>query len=208
MKITEKDYQEYAHLCHASGVDRRMLYFHPVYQSAFNDYLGDKAWQARMAGKKNDIFKVKDEDIYKAVADRIFTESDEHEKKFIQMLSDPYTSLCKALWYWFENHGLAYPSQFYDATLLHTNYHGSIKNDKKNDMNKETLMAICVGCKFDLRMTERVFRKRGLPLDEFQEPDKTYLMILEHLPGLDILDFNELLKQKKLKELGTKSKGA
>lgn len=54
----------------------------------------------------------------------------------------------------------------------------------------------------------QIFRKRGLPLDEFQEPDKTYLMILEHLLGLDILDFNELLKQKKLKELGTKSKGA
>lgn len=207
-QIAEKDYQGYACLYHASSVDQRMLSFHPTYQSAFKEYLRDKEWQARVAGKKSDISKVTDEDVYKAVADSIFTEYDEHEMKFIKMLFDPYTSLCQALWYWFENHGLTYPSNFYDATRLHTNYHGDIKNNKKNDMNKETLMSVCVGCKFDLRMTERVFRKRGLPLDEFQEPDKTYLMILEHLPGLSISDFNKLLKQKKLKELGTKSKGA
>ena len=73
-------------------------------------------------------------------------------------------------------------------------------------MNKETLMAICVGCKFDLRMTERVFNKRKLPLDEFQEPDKTYMAILDTFPGIDILDFNEILKRRNIKELDTKSR--
>ena len=73
-------------------------------------------------------------------------------------------------------------------------------------MGKEILMAICVGCKFDLRMTQRVFGKAGIPLDEFKEPDKTYITLLERFPGISIDDFNELLKRRNIKELGTVSR--
>ncbi|MBO4211776.1 MAG: hypothetical protein J5878_03880 [Oscillospiraceae bacterium] len=100
--------------------------------------------------------------------------------------------------YWFENHGLTQPYSFNQATLLHPNYHGDIKNDKKNDMGKEVLMAICVGCRFDLRMTQRVLGKQHITLDEFQEPDKTYITLLERLPGIGINQFNELLKRRNI----------
>lgn len=206
-QIAEKDYRGYACLYHASGVDQRMLSFHPTYQAGFKEYLDGKERDDQRSGKHSVLSEVTDAQVYDAVAESIFMEYDEYQIKFIQMLSDPFITLCQALWYWFENHGLSQPYNFNQATLLHTNYHGDIKNNRKNDMRKEMLMAICVGCKFDLRMTERVFRKRNLPLDEFQEPDKTYLAILEHFPGLDILDFNELLKRNHIKELGTKSKG-
>ena len=71
-------------------------------------------------------------------------------------------------------------------------------------MGKEMLMAICVGCKFDLRMTQRVFAKRNLPLDEFQEPDKTYMTILDRFPGLAIEQFNKLLERQNIAALGSK----
>ena len=53
-------------------------------------------------------------------------------------------------------------------------------------------------------MTQRVLKKQKIILDEFQEPDKTYLAILDRFPGIDILNFNELLKRRNIAELGSK----
>lgn len=203
-QIAEKDYQGYACLYHASGVDQRMLSFHPTYQAEFKEFLENVEWNEKMGKRSSELSKVKDSDVYDAVAESIFTEYDESQKTFIKMLSDPFTSLCQALWYWFENHGLRYPDNFHDATKLHKNYHTDIKNDAKNDMGKDMLMAICVGCKFDLRMTQRVLGKQNIILDEFQEPDKTYIALLERFPGIGIIQFNEILKRRNIKELGSK----
>ena len=181
-----------------------MLSFHPTYQAGFESFLADAEWDEKMGKRPSEFSKIKDSDIYDAVADSIFTDYDEYQKKFIQMLSDPFTTLCQALWYWFDSHGLRYPDSFHAATKLHKNYHTDIKNDAKNDMGKDMLMAICVGCKFDLRMTQRVLGKQKIILDEFQEPDKTYLAILDRFPGIDIFNFNELLKRKNIAELGSK----
>ena len=204
-QIAEKDYRGYACLFHASGVDQRMLSFHPTYQAEFKEFLENVEWNEKMGKRSSDLSKVTDDDVYAAVAESIFPDYDEHQKKFIQMLSDPFTTLCQALWYWFENHGLRYPDSFHDATRLHKNYHTDIKNNAKNDMGKDMLMAICVGCKFDLRMTQRVLGKQNIILDEFQEPDRTYITLLERLPGLNINQFNEILKKRNLKKLGSKS---
>ena len=204
-QIAEKDYQGYACLYHASGVDQRMLSFHPTYQAEFKEFLENVEWNEKMGRRSSELSKVTDSDVYDVVADSIFTEYDESQKELIKMLSDPFTSLCQSLWYWFENHGLRYPDNFHDATKLHKNYHTDIKNDTKNDMGKDMLMAICVGCKFDLRMTQRVLAKQHIVLDELQEPDKTYITLLERLPGIGIDQFNEILKRRNLKELGSKS---
>lgn len=204
-QIAEKDYQGYACLFHAAGVDQRMLSFHPTYQAEFKEFLENVEWNERMGNRSKELSKITDGDVYDAVVNSIFDDYDEPEKKFIQMLSDPFTTICQALWYWFENHGLRYPNQFYEATKLHKNYHNDIMNDAKNDMGKDVLMAICIGCKFNLRMTQRVLAKQNIFLDEFQEPDKTYITILERFPGISINQFNEILKRRNLKELGTKS---
>ncbi len=205
-QITEKDYQGYGYAClfHASGVDQRMLSFHPTYQAEFKEFLDNVEWNEKMHKRPNDLTKVTDDDVFDAVAASIFTEYSDEEKQFITLLSDPFKTLCQALWYWFETHGLSMPYHFTKATLLHANYHGEIKNNRKNDMGKEMLMAICVGCKFDLRMTQRVFAKRNLPLDEFQEPDKTYMTILDRFPGLAIEQFNKLLERQNIAALGSK----
>ena len=67
-------------------------------------------------------------------------------------------------------------------------------------------MAIRVGCGFDLRMTQHVFDKAKIALDEFADPDKTYIWLLDNAPGIDILDFNECLKRANIKELGTETR--
>ena len=198
-KIADKDCCGCAVLFHASGVDTTLLTFHPKYQAGFQAYLKEEEDK----GPQSPLYDVKDSDIYDAVIDNLFTEMDDITKEFIQKLSDPFTSLCQALWFWFENKGLRYPDNFWDATRLHRNYHTDIKNDKKNNMGRDMLMAICVGCKFNLRMTQRVFEKAKVSLYEFREPDKTYITILDRLPGLSIVEFNELLKRKNIKILGT-----
>lgn len=73
-------------------------------------------------------------------------------------------------------------------------------------MSRDMLMAICVGLKFYLRMTLKVFDKAKIVLDEYSEPDKTYITILDRAPGLDIDEFNEILIRRKIKELGTSTK--
>ncbi len=203
-KIVEKeDCGGCAVLLNASGVDERLLLFHPKYQAGIHSYL--KSEEER--GKYSILSSVSDGDVYDSVVADLFEDDDDNIKKeFLRRLSDPYTSLCQCLWYWFENHNLRYPDAFWDATRLHKNYHNKIKNNKNNNMNKETLMAICVGLKFDLSLTQKVFEKARLILDEYSDPDKTYIKILARIPGLDIDEFNELLNRRGIKGLGTTSK--
>lgn len=92
-----------------------------------------------MGKRPSEFSKIKDSDVYDAVADSIFTDYDEYQKKFIQMLSDPFTTLCQALWYWFDSHGLRYPDSFHAATKLHKNYHTDIKSLSQNKGQRGTI---------------------------------------------------------------------
>lgn len=192
----------YTVLFNASGVDQRLLLFHPKYQAGFQSYLKNEEEK----GNYSALSDVSDSDIYDSVVAGLFEEMDDKKKEFLRKLSDPFTTLCQCLWYWFETHGLRYPDSFWNATRLHRNYHTDIKNNKKNNMSRDMLMAICVGLKFDLRMTLKVFDKAKIVLDEYSEPDKTYITILDRAPGLDIDEFNEILIRRKIKELGTSTK--
>lgn len=192
----------YAVLFNASGVDQRLLLFHPKYQAGFQSYLKNEEEK----GNYSALSDVSDSDIYDSVVAGLFEEMNDKKKEFLRKLSDPFTTLCQCLWYWFETHGLRYPDSFWNATRLHRNYHTDIKNNKKNNMSRDMLMAICVGLKFYLRMTLKVFDKAKIVLDEYSEPDKTYITILDRAPGLDIDEFNEILIRRKIKELGTSTK--
>ena len=70
-------------------------------------------------------------------------------------------------------------------------------------MGTNVLMAICVGLKLRSRMVEKLFGKSRNKLDYYRNPDKTYIEILDWLPGLPINDFNGLLKASGLNELKT-----
>lgn len=196
-KIADKDYSSYAVAFHTSGVDTTLLSFHPKYQAGFKEYL--KAETNK--GKDSKLYDVNDDDVYDAVINNIFDDDDD-ERQFVKMLGDPDQSLCQCLWFLMSKR-MRYPDTFWEKTLLHRNYHGKIKNDKYNNIGKEILLAVCIGLKLNLRLTQKVFLKAGIQLQEYTDPDKTYRTILERAPGISIDDFNQLLKRREIKLLGT-----
>lgn len=128
----------------------------------------------------------------------------EEEIQLMKMLGDPTKSLCNCLWFLMEKRKWNYPEQFNEKTELHKNYHGKIKNDRCNNMRTNTLMAICVGLQLTFRIVEKIFDKSVNKLDYFNDPDMTYVHILELFPGITLTEFNDMLESKKLPKLETK----
>ena len=178
----QKDCEGFSILYHAEGIDQRMVTFHPQYQANF---------------------KYEEDDVYSAFRDHILTYDENEEIELVRRLGDPTTTLCQCLWYLMENRNWQYPETFNDRTGLHKNYHGKIKNDKYNNMGTAVLMAICVGLRLNLRVVEKIFDKSDNKLNYYQDPDKTYIRILENMPGISLQDFNSVLKVAGIKELGS-----
>ncbi|EMW5510626.1 TPA: hypothetical protein ACMUBJ_000953 [Enterococcus faecalis] len=180
------DFVGYSILKRVEGVDKRLLTFHPNFQSNLN---------------------LDPDDIYKSFQKEISSSYDEVEEiHLMKMIGDPEKSLCNCLWFLMEKRKWSYPEKFNEETGLHTNYHGKIKNDKYNNMSTNTLMALCIGLRLNLRLTSSLFEKSDNKLNYFSDPDKTYIRIMESLPGLSLDDFNAVLVQFGLSELGTKIK--
>lgn len=178
----QKDFLGFAVLHKVEGIDQRMLTFHPKYQANFQ-YEAD--------------------DVYSAFRDHILSYDTNEEIELVKRLSDPTTTLCQCLWFLMERRKWTYPETFHDNTGLHKNYHGKIKNDKYNNMGTDVLMAICVGLKLSFRIVEMIFAKSNNKLNYYKDPDKTYIRILEFMPGISLQDFNGILQKTGIKELGS-----
>lgn len=177
-----KDLSGCAYLCRMIGIDQRILTFHPDYQTNF---------------------KYDEDAAYAAALDKIFNDDEEEEAELLTMLADPRTSLCQCLWFLIEKRNWKYPDRFSQETGLHKNYHGKIKNDNYNNMGKNVLMAICVALGLKLSLIEKIYDKSVQKLNAYQEPDKTYIRILENFPGISLDDFNGFLRVRNMKELGS-----
>lgn len=167
------------------GVGKSLLVFHPQFQPLI-DY--------------------EPEEIYEKAYENIFSEDYEKEIELAKMFGDPTTSLCQCLWFIMEYKKWTYPETFNEKTHLHKNYHGKIKNNNYNNMNKDTLMAICVGLSLIYSTISSLFDKSANKLNRYEEPDRTYIWILERIPTISLVDFNSILEKKGIPELGTKSK--
>lgn len=178
----QKDLIGYTALYRVEGIDQRLLTFHPNYQANFN---------------------YEPDEVYGAFRDHLLTYDESEEIELVKRLGDPATTLCQCLWYLMENRKWNYPEVFNEMTCLHKNYHGKIKNDKYNNMGTEVLMTICVSLRLKLRIVEQIFAKSKNRLDYYHDPDKTYIRILESMPGLSLQDFNSILAQSGIKELGS-----
>lgn len=177
-----KDYLGFAFLTKVEGVDKRLLTFHPKYQTNFE-------YEAA--------------DVYNSFINNVTSYDEQEEIELIKMIGDPTKTLCDCLWFLMENRGWKYPRIFNEKTELHNNYYGKIKNNRYNNMMTGVLMAICVGLKLSLRLTEKLFEKSKNKLNYYENPDKIYIHIMETMPGLPISDFNGILKQYNIQELGT-----
>ena len=178
-----KDFAGYAMLFQTAGMDRRLFSFHPKYQS--------------------NIDKLDTDTAYDAATNAIFSDDIDDEKEIYKTIVDPTQSLCQILMFIMDKRGCDTSAKFNHRTLLHKNYYGDIKNDKKNDMKTKTLMAICVGMKLNSRLTQEVFKRSVNNYQVYVDPYATYTRIMETLPSLPIDDFNEILSRKGMETLGT-----
>lgn len=178
----QKDLIGFAVLQKIEGIDQRLLTFHPKFQTNF---------------------KYEESDVYAAFHEHISAYDEAEEIELMKKLGDPTCSLCQCLWYLMENRKWNYPETFNDRTELHKNYHGKIKNNTYNEMGTDVLMAICVGLGLSLRLTEKLFDKSNNKLNYFQDPDKTYIRILETMPGISMQDFNCICEKANIKKLGS-----
>lgn len=128
--------------------------------------------------------------------------NDDFEKAILCSLHNENTTLCEWLSDIFKmkkwNSAI-----FNDKTNLHENYFGRIKNNKSNNMQKETLMAICVGLGLRRPLVEEVFRKAGYFLHLYNDPERVWLRIVECFPGISIDDFNGLCAATNIEILGS-----
>ena len=172
-KNAEKDFGGYAILTRTVGIDRRLVAFHPKYQSKINVDVSDI------------------QGYYDAFSNHLNDDNRDEENTLRRMLGDPETTLCQCLWFLMQNRGWKYPKPFVAATQLNENYHGKIKNDTYNNMGTGILMAVCVGLQLRLRLIEKLFEEKSEhKLKDNREPDRTYIRILEELPRISVPDFN------------------
>ncbi len=151
-------------------------------------------------------FRMTDSDIDDAYTAIKKSRDDEFDGEMLSRAGDGRISLCQCLWFAIEQRGLKNPLTFHEKTKVHENYCGEIKNDKMNNITRDTLMPICIGLGLKLRVTEKLFNKAGLALRDSQEPDKTYIWIMENFPCIDINNFNALLEKFSLPPLGSKTR--
>lgn len=184
-KNSAKDLVGYAYMYKLEGIDKRLIAFHPKYQT-----------------------EIKDEPskVYEEFAQYIASFDEDAEKELLRLLGDPDTTLCQCLWHSIQKAGWNKGLDLYDNTLVHENYHGRIKNDQYNNMGRDVLIAICVGLKYRSNIVRKVFEKAGLILNEYSDPDKTYLRIIEMMPGLSIREFNSILEKAGVRQLGSAQK--
>lgn len=178
----QKDLTGFAILYKGEGIDRRLLTFHRRFQTNF---------------------EYEEDEVYSSFIDSVLAAGENEEIELAKMIGDPTTTLCQCLTFLMDNRGWKYPRTFREKTKLHENYYGKIKNDKYNNMGRDVLMAVCVGLGLTFRITEMIFNKSSYKLNYYQEPDKTYVHILEHMPGLRMIDFNRILEKSHLPKLGT-----
>lgn len=144
---------------------------------------------------------------YLSARDNLVAYDDETEKEFLRKIGYEDSTLCDCIWFLINKKGIAAPLDFYDLTHVHENYYGKIRDNKVNNMQSDTLMAICVGLGLRLRLTEKLYDKADhCKLHYYEEPDKTRIRILETFPGIDIVNFNRLLEASGLEKIGTKDR--
>jgi hypothetical protein len=183
---SDADISKFAFLKKIVETDKRLYAFHPHFQSNL---------------------KLKEEgQIYSYALAEISRNNYEEEKDLIRLISDPDTTLCQCLWHMFEKRNWKSPEDFENETELHKNYFGLIRNNNKNNMTKDQLLTIAIALKLRLRMIDRLLSKANHRLDDYREPDKTYIQILENFPKISLADFNILLEIKEIEPLGTKSR--
>lgn len=156
--------------------------------------------------KNQSVFRFATDELFHSAVQTLDEYDMQEEIQLMKMLGDPEATLCNCLWFLMEKRKWNYPEQFNEKTELHKNYHGKIKNNTCNNMKTNTLMTICVGLQQTFRIVEKLFEKSNNKLDYYNDPDMTFIHILERFPGISLMEFNDMLEIKNIPRLETKSR--
>lgn len=173
-------------------IDQRILAFNPRMQFQIQSGIDDKEVAAT----------------YKTAKDKLIPYDEETEKELFRMIADENKTLCDCLWFLIQKKGWKYPLDFSEYTKIHENYFARIRDNRANNMQSDTIMAICVGLGLRLRLTEKIYSKSEHKLHYYEEPDKTRIRIMETYPCINIKDYNRLLIESHLDPLGTKERAS
>ena len=179
----DKDLSTLSYLEHNLGVDKRILFFDPTQQGITHDGNDQRAWAS--------------------VAHAMAATLDE-EQRISDIITSARFTLCQSIYQLLQLKGIQYPRTFTEKTLLYDALYNKIANDKVKTMKRETLMAIAVGLGLTSYATQKLMEKAGIHLNPLQNPDSTYLMILERFPGINIYNVNGILEASHLAPLGSK----
>ncbi|MGX7091982.1 ImmA/IrrE family metallo-endopeptidase [Hutsoniella sourekii] len=184
-KNLSNDFYGISFLYRCHGVSNQILIYHPEFQVDLKDE--DKAYGSA-ADMLNSLYNQKD------------------EIELVRMIDDPEITICDCLLYLFEKRSWDNKDIFNDETELDTNYFYKIRKNNMNNISEKNLIAICVGLKLTLHITEKLLEKSGVVVKNirYQSPFNTYFNIMERFPGLPLSDFNSLLEELEVEPLGTK----
>lgn len=179
----DRDLDSLCYLEHRIGLDKCILYFDPSRQSA--------------------PFDGNDQKVFASVSKKMAQTLDE-EARIIDVITSTRNNLCQTVYELLKSKGIYYPRTFTEKTGLCDALYNKIANNKQQSMKRETLMAIAIGSGLTAYATEELMKKAGIHLSRFQEPDRTYLMLLERYPGIDIYNANGILEAGRQEPLGSK----
>lgn len=180
------------------GVEVRKLIFLKSMQSQLlkaqvkeNEELQKKALQ-----DKSFEYKTIQDDALETISNDLLGNdtSLEFEKDFYLIVGDPDTSLCDCLNFFMKKKKWEKPAVFSQHTRIFRDYFKRIQNGEVNDMEKGTLMAICVGLEFDSWMIEPIFQKAGYMIKRYEQPWRSYIRLIGTIRGLSIPDINKMLE--------------
>ena len=188
-KYCNEDLYGYAYLTKIdpSEVDIRILAFNPRVQAELNKGIDNKEMAAT----------------FQAAKDNLIPYDEDTEKELLRMIGDEDKTLCDCLWFLIQKRDWKDGLDFNMNTKVHENYFARIRDNKANNMQSDTLWAICVGLGLRLRLTEKIYSKSERKLHYYDEPDKTRIRIMESYPCINIDAYNGLLVASKLSPLGT-----
>lgn len=182
----DKDLSTLSYLEHKLGLDKRVLYFDPSQQvTPYDGNDHQKAW-ASVAHKMDSTL--------------------EEELQIAEIIGNFRLNLCQTLAELLKFKGINYPRTFNEKTGLYDALYNKIVNDKQQGMNRDTLMAIAVGLGLTSHATQELMKKAGISLNALKDPDRTYLVLLERFPGIDLYNANGILEALGLSPLGSKQR--
>ena len=186
--LIEEDLKDLPHLWHTVASQTRVDYFNPRAQAKQRQHVKTPVYANQAIDPE-------------AYEKQRTLEIEQH-----RIIADPELTTTQIICQLLELAGIRYSATFRDRTFLHERYFNRYQKGENIKLEKNTVMALCVGMNLSYDRALELFEACGIKLHEFQEPDRLYRTILQRFPEIDIVTVNDILERRGHKTLGTNSR--